>query len=168
MKKSHVTFVLAAFSLIFASCACVSLSSGISALIPVLTAVMINYVFMWLFNLPFDMVTIGFSSVAIGTGVDDAIHFLLRLKSRRKENPNENYIAAVKQNIIDTGRPIILTTVSVDAGLVMLLFASFNPIKFFGALMFLALTAAMIATLFVLPSWLIMIYKIKEKVVAKK
>ena len=50
----------------------------------------------------------------------------------------------------------------------MLLFASFNPIKFFGALMFLVLTAAMIATLFVLPSWLIMIYKIKEKVVAKK
>ena len=90
------------------------------------------------------------------------------MNTARKENPNENYIDAVKQNIIDTGRPIILTTVSVDAGLVMLLFASFNPIKFFGALMFLALTAAMIATLFVLPSWLIMIYKIKEKVVAKK
>lgn len=166
--QNKATLISMVLILIFASCACVSLSSGISALIPVLTAVMINYVFMWLFNLPFDMVTIGFSSVAIGTGVDDAIHFLLRLKSRRKENPNENYIDAVKQNIIDTGRPIILTTVSVDAGLVMLLFASFNPIKFFGALMFLALTAAMIATLFVLPSWLIMIYKIKEKVVAKK
>ena len=166
--QNKATIISMILILVFASFACVSITSGISSLIPVLTAVMLNYVFMWTFNIPFDMITIGFSSVAIGAGVDDAIHFLLRLKSRRKENPNEDYIEAIKKNIIDTGRPIILTTVSVDLGLIMLLFASFNPIKYFGALMCLALTAAMLATLFILPSWLIMFHKIKEKVFSKK
>lgn len=166
--QNKATIISMILILVFASFACLSITSGISSLIPVLTAVMLNYVFMWTFNIPFDMITIGFSSVAIGAGVDDAIHFLLRLKSRRKENPNEDYIESIKNNIIDTGRPIILTTVSVDLGLIMLLFASFNPIKYFGALMCLALTAAMLATLFILPSWLIMFHKIKEKVFSKK
>ena len=166
--QNKATIISMILILVFASFACISITSGISSLIPVLTAVMLNYVFMWTFNIPFDMITIGFSSVAIGAGVDDAIHFLLRLKSRRKENPNEDYIEAIKKNIIDTGRPIILTTVSVDLGLIMLLFASFNPIKYFGALMCLALTAAMLATLFILPSWLIMFHIIKEKVFSKK
>ncbi|MDY4067664.1 hypothetical protein, partial [Bullifex sp.] len=71
------------------------------------------------------------------------------------------------QNIIDTGRPIILTTVSVDFGLLMLIFASFRPIKYFGALMFLALTAAMVSTLLILPSWLIMFHKIFRKGIKK-
>lgn len=165
--QNKATLISMALILLFASLACVSITSGLSAIIPVLTAVMINYVFMWIFNIPFDLVTIGFSSVAIGAGVDDAIHFLLRLKERRKENPSEDYIDSIKQNIIDTGRPIILTTVSVDFGLLMLIFASFRPIKYFGALMFLALTAAMVATLLILPAWLIMFHKIKEKVLRK-
>ena len=117
---------------------------------------------MWITNIPFDMVTIGFSSVAIGAGVDDAIHFLIRLKDRRMKEKNESYIKSIQHNILDTGRPIILTTLSVDAGLLMLLFASFNPIKYFGILMCLALTVAMLSTLLVLPSFLILFNKIKN------
>ena len=166
--QNKATAISIGLIFIFASLACAGITAGASALIPVLTAVMLNYAFMWVFGIPFDMITIGFSSVAIGTGVDDAIHFLLRLRDRRKHNPDEDYITAVKNNILDTGRPIILTTLSVDLGLAMLLFASFNPIKYFGALMCLALTAAMLATLFMLPSWLIMVHKIKQKVFGKK
>lgn len=98
--QNKATLISMALILIFASLACASLTSGISALIPVLTAVMINYVFMWIFNIPFDLVTIGFSSVAIGAGVDDAIHFLLRLKERRKENPDEDYIDSDRKSVV--------------------------------------------------------------------
>ena len=100
--------------------------------------------------------------MAIGTGVDDAIHFLLRLRARRKSDPDEEYTTAIRENIIETGRPIILTTLSVDIGLVMLVFASFNPIKYFGALMCLALTAAMISTLLILPAVLILLERIRR------
>lgn len=161
--QDKATLISMFLIMVFAALACRSLMSGISSLLPVLAAVMLNYVFMWSFGIPFDMITVGFSSVAIGAGVDDAIHFLLRLKERRRANPEEEYAVSIERNIQETGRPIILTTVSVDVGLFMLLFASFNPIKYFGALMCLALTAAMAATLLILPSWLLMLDRIGRR-----
>ena len=160
--QNKATVISIVLIFICASLACSGAVSGIAALVPVLSAVMLNYVFMWSVGIPFDMITIGFSSVAIGTGVDDAIHFLLRLRARRKSDPDEEYTTAIRENIIETGRPIILTTLSVDIGLVMLVFASFNPIKYFGALMCLALTAAMISTLLILPAVLILLERIRR------
>ena len=155
---------LLSFLLIFiiASIAVLSAPFGLAALVPVSVGVMINYIFMWTFSIPFDIVTVGFSSVAIGCGVDDALHFIIRYRLRRKENPQLSTIETVKANIIETGRPIILTTVSVDAGLIMLLFASYTPIKYFGVLMCVALTAAMLATLCVLPPVLIAADKLRS------
>jgi len=160
--QNKATIISMILIVVFASISCCSIYSGLISLFPVVTAVMSIYVFMWITNIPFDMVTIGFSSVAIGAGVDDAIHFLIRLKDRRMKEKNESYIKSIQHNILDTGRPIILTTLSVDAGLLMLLFASFNPIKYFGILMCLALTVAMLSTLLVLPSFLILFNKIKN------
>ena len=68
----------------------------------------------------------------------------------------------MRANLIETGRPIILTTISVDAGLIMLLFASYTPIQYFGILMCVALTAAMLATLCVLPPVLIAADKLRS------
>ena len=157
------------FILIFvvASIAFLSLGYGLAALIPVGIGVMINYIFMWIAGIPFDIVTIGFSSVAIGAGVDDAIHFILRYRMKRKELPSRSVEEVLKINIRETGRPIILTTVSIDAGLIMLLFASFRPIKYFGLMMCVALTAAMLATLLALPPVLILWDKLKNKITRK-
>ena len=47
--------------------------------------------------------------------------------------------------------------------LLMLLFASYTPIKLFGVLMSLALTAAMLATLCMLPPTLILVDKIHNR-----
>ena len=67
----------------------------------------------------------------------------------------------------ETGRPIILTTVSIVAGLCMFLFASFSPIRYFGLFMSVALTVAMLATLFVLPVVMIVSNKIKDRIIKK-
>ena len=160
---------LLSFLLIFiiASIAVLSVPFGFAALIPVSVGVMINYIFMWMFSIPFDIVTVGFSSVAVGCGVDDALHFIIRYKLRRKENPGLSVMQAVKDNLIETGRPIILTTISVDAGLIMLLFASYTPIQYFGVLMCVALSAAMLATLCVLPPFIIAADKIRTLVKRK-
>lgn len=152
---------------IIGSLAFLSPAYGITALIPVSIGVMINYIFMWIAGIPFDIVTVGFSSVAIGAGVDDAIHFIIRYRMKRKENSSLTVSQALKANIIDTGRPIILTTVSVDAGLLMLLFGSYTPIRYFGILMTVALTAAMISTLCMLPPCLILFDKIGKAIRGK-
>ncbi len=152
-----ITFILAAIAV-------ASIRYGISTVVPVAVGVMINYIFMWGVGIPFDIVTVGFSSVAIGTGVDDAIHFLLRYRSKRKTNPEQSVPEALRENIRETGRPMFLTTISVDAGLLMLLFASYTPIKLFGVLLSLALTAAMLAALCILPPVLIFADKIHSKI----
>lgn len=152
-----LTFIIAAFAVM-------SIPYGLSTVIPVAVGVMLNYIFMWAAGIPFDIVTVGFSSVAIGTGVDDAIHFLLRYRLRRKSNPNQSIMEALHDNLRETGRPMFLTTISVDAGLLMLLFASYTPIKLFGILMSLALTSAMLATLCMLPPTLILVDKIHRRI----
>ena len=73
----------------------------------------------------------------------------------------------LKENLRETGRPIILTSLSIDAGLMMLVFASFRPVRYFGVLMCIALTAAMVATLCILPPTLMMIDKIRTKLITK-
>lgn len=134
---------------------------GIAAIIPVVVGIMFNYIFMFIFNMPFDIVTIGFTSITIGAGVDDALHFLLRYKAKRKEfktGPIEKIIA---ETLKETGRPIILTTLAVDAGLIVLVFASYIPIRYFGMMMCVSLTTAMLSTLFVLPAVILVMHKIK-------
>lgn len=151
--------------LLIASLAFRSFYKGILTLIPVSVGVMANYIFMYILNIPFDMVTVSFASVAIGAGVDDAIHFLLKytkLLSRSKEN----YKVCLSNTLLETGRPIVLTTVSIVMGMMMLSFGSYLPIRYFGILMSLALMNSMLATIIILPSIIILVEKIK--IIVKK
>lgn len=126
-----------------------SLPLSLYALLPVAIGIMINYIFMYIAKIPFDIVTVGFTSVTVGAGVDDALHFLLRYHKHIKGSKSTK--EAVTTTLKETGRPIILTTLSVDGGLMMLAFASYTPIRYFGIMMCVSLTAAMLATLFILP-----------------
>lgn len=170
IMRDQSASTLLSFALIFivATIAFLSPIYGLMALVPVGVGVMINYIFMWMFGIPFDIVTIGFSSIAIGAGVDDAIHFVLRYRMKRRENPEIPVKELIKIIIYDTGRPIILTTLSIDAGLIMLVFASFRPIKYFGIMMCVALTAAMLATLLTLPPVIILCDTIKQAITKKR
>ncbi len=145
-----------------------SIPFGALALIPVCTGIMVNYIFMCFFHIQFDIVTIGFSSIAVGAGVDDAIHFLLRFIRNSREREGMDIVEQVNLNIRETGRAIFLTTLSIDCGMVMLAFASFNPIKYFGLLMIVSLSASMIATLCILPAVIILNDRLHQRLMRKK
>lgn len=132
-----------------------SFKFGVLALLPILFGIMTNYIFMFLLNIPFDMVTIAFASVTVGVGIDDAVHFILRFKSLYF-NRSGSLLPAVKRTIELTGRPIMLTTFSIIGGLLVLTLASFIPIKYFGLLISIALLNTLLATLFILPSGIIL------------
>ncbi|MDD5972936.1 MAG: efflux RND transporter permease subunit [Spirochaetales bacterium] len=139
-----------------------SLRLGFGVMIPVAFGIMANYIFMWIFGISFDLVTVGFSSIAIGIGIDDALHFSMRFRNRRNSNPNENISNAILYVIQTTGKPIIETTISIIAGMLMLLFGSYAPIKYFGTVMCVTLFSTNIATLFILPAYLTLIEKINK------
>ncbi len=158
-KKSTYASYILVFLVVFV--AFKSLSLAFYALIPILTGVMANYVFMYFFNIPFDMITVSFAAVAVGAGIDDAIHFLIRYKNKLAEEKLsvENMLS---ETIKETGRPIILTTLSIVAGMMMFLFASYTPVRYFGSLMSIALLNCMFATLVVMPSVITLTTRIKR------
>ena len=135
---------------------------GLTTIIPVLAGIMINYVFMYLTGIPFDMVTVSFSSIAVGCGVDDAIHFMLRYS--RKHKAGDEYDKALGETLVETGRPIILTTVSIVFGMMMLSFGSYTPIRYFGLLMSVTLFGCMVSTLIFLPPFAMLFSRIGEAI----
>lgn len=155
-------------TIVIASITLFSVFRGCVSIIPVLIGIMFNYIFMFITGIPFDLVTIGFSSITFGAGIDDALHYLLRYKYNKSLYPQKRIEDIITMTMNETGRPIILTTVSIVAGMCVLMFGSFTPIKYFGLFMAVALTIAMLATLFVLPVVMIVSNKIKDTILRCK
>ncbi len=144
-----------------------SIGFGFFSIIPIAVGIMANYIFMVSFNIPFDMITMGFSSVTVGVGIDDAIHFIIRFKEIEGKS-SDSLKQNIKDTIIQTGRPITLTSVSIIAGLMVLSFASFMPVRFFGILISIALFNTLLATLFILPAFMYGGLTFARKIKAKR
>ncbi|MFA6890758.1 MAG: efflux RND transporter permease subunit [Sphaerochaetaceae bacterium] len=140
-----------------------SLKYGLSSMVPIMIGVMCSYCMMYLFHIPFDVVTIIFGSVTVGTGIDDAIHFMVRFLSQRKRHPAQPFAVQVQHTILVTGRPIMLTSVSIILGMLVLTFASYTPIRYFGFLMAIALLSTTLSTICILPGMMVAFHQLGEK-----
>ena len=130
-----------------------SFAYGAFCLIPLIMGIMLNFILMWILNIPFDVFTIMFSSVAIGAGIDDSIHLLIQFKRFSPIYP-ENRQKAISLTVGIAGRPILLTSISVITGLLALTFSSFIPVVYFGLLVSLALLSTTLGALLFLPAFL--------------
>lgn len=136
-----------------------SVKFGIISLVPLFTGIMVYYIAMAVFRIPMDMTTIMVTNIAIGVGVDDSIHFLLQYRKQMEEN-GRSVEEAVKKTFVIAGRPIVLTTAAIVAGMMIFCFASFKPIVYFGLLVSVSLTAAMIGTLVFVPTVIRIFHKL--------
>ncbi len=125
-----------------------SLATGLLALLPLSTAIMLTFTLMVLFGVPLDALTISFSGVAIGVGVDDAIHFLLHYRRARLANR----YTALASTLRHTGRAILITTVAIVAGMSALAISRFLPVVYLGGLISIALIGATLGTLVMVPA----------------
>ena len=102
------------------------------------------------------------SCVTIGVGVDNAIHFLIQYRKQLKAFPDD-LSKVISFTLRITGRPILLTTVSIVGGLLILTLASFRPIIYFGLLVSFSLFATAIGTLIILPAILTLMHDLLAK-----
>ncbi len=142
-----------------------SIFYGLLSLVPLISAISLNYIIMVIFRIPLDITTVLVANVAIGVGVDDAIHFILQYRKQLIVHSKEKN--AVIESFIRTGRPILLTTISIVAGMLMMCFASFKPVIFFGILVSTSLISAMFSTLLILPCVLLVFRKKSESLTAE-
>ncbi len=163
MRRDFLVSTIAAlfFIGIVATISFRSLLKGILALLPLLTGIFTSLILMAIFKIPLDMTTIMVSCISIGIGVDDSIHFLLQYQKQIRLNPSNPGTAAY-ETLIHAGRPIVITTMSIVAGLLFLSFAQFQPIRYFGLLIVFTLSTACLATLFILPPLLNSTQKVKK------
>jgi predicted RND superfamily exporter protein len=158
IREDLVTSVLISLGAILVI-ACITFRSirhGVLTLVPLVVGLMTNFVVMVLFDIPLDATTFMVSSVTIGVGVDDAIHFLFQYRRQKKKHPHD--IGRILTHTLSiTGRPILLTTAAIVGGLLVLVLASFKPIAYFGILIIVALSATCLATLFVVPAILVIL-----------
>jgi predicted RND superfamily exporter protein len=125
---------------------------GLLALIPMGTGIMLNFIIISLFRIPLDVVTVMFSCVAIGLGVDDSIHLLIQYRRQRGSAENHGEREVMARTLRYAGRPIFLTSVSLIAGLMILSWSAFTPVVYFGLLVSLAILTTTVGALFVLPA----------------
>lgn len=162
MRRDFLVSTISALFLIgiLASISFRSILKGLLALIPLLTGIFTSLILMSIFRIPLDMTTIMVSCISIGVGVDDSIHFLLQYNKQVELHP-DNHNTAVYETLIHSGRPIIITTLSIVSGLLFLSFAQFQPIRYFGLLIVFTLSTACLATLVILPPLLKSTQKVK-------
>jgi predicted RND superfamily exporter protein len=126
---------------------------GAITLIPLLVGIMLNFILMTLLKIPFDVVTVMFSSVAMGVGIDDSIHLIIWYRRQLKVFPaKEDRHKALTETLVIAGRPIVLTSLTIVAGLLVLCFSRFMPILYFGLLVSLALLTTTLGALIILPA----------------
>jgi predicted RND superfamily exporter protein len=132
-----------------------SLSLSMIALVPNMLAALIVLGGMGLIGIPLDMMTITIAAIAVGIGVDDAIHYIYRFREEFAQD--RNYIATMHRSHASIGRAMYYTSVTVIVGFSILALSKFIPSIYFGLLTGLAMFAAIISSLTLLPKLILVL-----------
>jgi uncharacterized protein len=120
------------------------LSIGLIGSIPVVLTALISFGLMGLLNIPLSTTTALISSIAIGIGIDYAVHFIDRYRINALETKDK--LATTRETMYHSGRAIAFNAVVVILGFLVMLFSVFPPNRSLGALVSLNMFISFIAT----------------------
>lgn len=130
-----------------------SLIAGLISLIPLLLTVVINFGVMAYSGTPLNMATLMVSSIAIGIGIDYAIHLISRF--RREVLAGKSMDNALQSTIQTTGRGIAYNAIALALGFIILLVSSFKGTNSFGLLIAMTMVISALSAFTVIPAILI-------------
>lgn len=131
-----------------------SLKVAIIAIIPNMLAAGIVLGSMGLVGISLDMMTITIAAITVGIGVDDTIHYIHRFG--REIKLDGDYVAAMHRSHASIGSAMYYTSVTIILGFSVLALSKFIPSIYFGLLTGLAMLAAILGALTLLPRLIIM------------
>lgn len=134
-----------------------SFKLAVVAIIPnVLAASLVLGIMGWL-GLPLDMMTITIAAITIGIAVDNTIHYIHRFKEEFAKD--SDYRASVLRCHNSIGKAVYYTSITIVVGFSILGLSNFIPTIYFGLLTGLAMLAALMLVLTLLPK-LLMRFKV--------
>ena len=128
---------------------------SIIALIPNILAAGIVLGVMGLTGIPLDIMTITIAAITVGMGVDHAIHYIHRFREEFKRV--QDYSQTVRRSHQTIGRALLYTAITIIVGFSVLALSNFIPSIYFGLLTGLAMFAATLGSLTLLPRLLVLL-----------
>ena len=130
-----------------------SVSLALLGLAPNILAAGLVLGVMGLAGIPLDIMTITIAAIVVGMGVDNCIHYIHRF--RREFELDGSYREAMYRSHSSIGRAMYYTTLTVVVGFSMLTLSNFTPSIYFGVLTVMAMLAAVMGALLLLPKLII-------------
>jgi predicted RND superfamily exporter protein len=118
---------------------------GFIASAPIIVTAAISFGIMGFLNIPLSTTTALLSSIAIGIGIDYAVHFLEQYRTNSIDTDDK--MVAAQKTMAHSGRAIIYNAIVVIAGFLVLLFSVFPPNRELGALVSLNMFTSFVGTL---------------------
>lgn len=155
--SSHFKSVLVSLALVFLMAAVVfkSATAGLISLAPVAISILVVYAVMAWFNIAIGIGTSMFASVAIGLGVDFAIHTIDRIKVLYKDGDNSDSI--MLSLFPTTGRALVFNLFAIAFGFGVLTTSDVVPLMRFGGIVALSVSTAFLFSLTFLPALILLI-----------
>ncbi len=122
---------------------------GLFNVIPLFVALFFNFGVMGLAGLNLNLMTMGVASMAIGVGVDFAIHFVHRYRAAFAQVGEP--VEALRLTMEEAGVAIVMNMIAVAGGFLPLLLASFKGVMAMGLLISLIMAFSAFGALSILP-----------------
>jgi predicted RND superfamily exporter protein len=132
-----------------------SLKLSFIAVIPNFLAAAVVLGGMGLLKIPLDMMTITIAAITVGIGVDHSIHYITRFK--REFSKDGDYIATMHRAHNSIGQALFYTAITIIIGFSVLTLSNFIPSIYFGLLTSVAMIAALLGSMTLLPKLILMI-----------
>ena len=127
-----------------------SIRVGLWSMIPNLLPLLFLFGYLGLAWDQVDSDVMALAIMAVGIGVDDTIHFLMRLK--RESARSDSLAEAVSRTFQYAGRGIVLTTLILVAGFLPLAFSNYLSLWMMGTLLPMVFVVALLADLLLVPA----------------
>jgi len=142
-----------------------SFSIALVAILPNVLAALSILGGMGLIGIPLDMMTITIAAITVGIGVDDTIHYIHRFKEEIAVDGD--YVAAMHRSHGSIGKAMYYTSVIIIFGFSIMVLSEFIPTIYFGLLTGLAMFAALMGALFLLPKLILLVRPFKTTQVSR-
>jgi outer membrane lipoprotein-sorting protein len=141
------------FVLLFCGLTFRSVTAGLLSVFPLVVATALTFGLMGFVGIRLEAATAIITSIAVGVGVDFALHYLINFRQELRRDPAQTDIEEVAVRVFMTGgKPILFDMVANILGFTVLVFSGFLPIRYFGWLISLTMLTVGVATLLLMPA----------------
>ena len=129
-----------------------SVQRGLVTWIPLIMVVLWVYGIMGLAGYQLNSQTVTIGALALGLGVDYAVHYVIRLEEEAEIHPEKDIAEWTSKTTATTGRAMFGAALSTAGGFAILNFSGLLPLRLFGQVFIVAISLAMISSVTLLPA----------------